>query len=285
MAVWLTTLTRRHSHWLLSAPAILWLVVFFIAPLFIVGFMSLMTRGTGGLPVMPLTTAHYDRVFTTFSGVLNRSLWLSFVATVITLLIGYPMAYYIRTRKNEWVRNIALFLVILPFWTNFLVRTYAWRFILGREGFINNFLLNTGFIQEPLPLLNTEFAVLVGLTYGFLPFMVLPIYASIERFDFKFVEAAQDLGAGNWSVFWRVMLPMTLPGVLAGCVLVFIPSIGSYVTSDLLGGTQGLMIGNLLAGQFKASGNFPLGAALSVVILSLVVIPIAFYLRFGGREA
>lgn len=285
MAVWLTTLTRKHSHWLLSAPAIFWLVVFFIAPLFIVTFMSLMSRGTGGLPVMPLTTTHYERVFTTFSGVLNRSLWLSFLAMSITLLIGYPMAFYIRTRTHSWVKNIALFLVILPFWTNFLVRTYAWRFILGREGVINNFLMDANLISEPLVLLNTEFAVLVGLVYGFLPFMVLPIYASIERFDFKFVEAAQDLGASNWSVFWRVMLPMTLPGVLAGCVLVFIPSIGSYVTSDLLGGTQGLMIGNLLAGQFKASGNFPLGAALSVVILSLVVIPIAFYLRFGGREA
>jgi spermidine/putrescine transport system permease protein len=197
--------------------------------------------------------------------------------------MGYPLALFIRTRQSAVLRRLALFLIILPFWTNFLVRTYAWRMLLGREGVINNVLQTFGATGEPLQLLNTEFAVMVGLVYGFLPFMVLPIYASVERFDFHFVEAAFDLGANKWQTFWRVMLPMTLPGVLAGCVLVFIPAIGAFVTPDLLGGRQGLMIGNLIQSQFGATGNLPLGAAMSMVMLSLVLIPLVIYVR-AGRE-
>jgi spermidine/putrescine transport system permease protein len=182
------------------------------------------------------------------------------------------------------VRQFALFMVILPFWTNFLVRTYAWRILLGREGTINEILLKLGVISEPLQLLNTEFAVLIGLVYGFLPFMVLPIYASVERFDFRFVEAARDLGANDWHTFWRVVLPMTLPGVIAGCILVFIPAIGTFVTSDLLGGTRGLMIGNLIQNQFRGTGNMPLGAAVSTVMMVLVMISLMIYVRFVRRE-
>lgn len=280
----LTAYTRRQNGFLLALPAILWLLFFFIFPLAIVLVVSFMTRGTGGSAVLPLTLDHYERVFTVFDGVFLRSVRIAFITMVICLLAGYPLAFFIRTRRNAWVRNMALFLVILPFWTNFLVRTYAWRILLGREGTINELLLNVGIIQQPLQLLNTEFAVLVGLTYGFLPFMVLPIYASVERFDFRFVEAARDLGANDWHTFWRVVLPMTMPGVIAGCILVFIPAIGAFVTPDLLGGTRGLMIGNLIQGQFRGTGNMPLGAALSVVMMSVVMLSLIFYVRFSNRE-
>lgn len=280
----LTARSGRQNGFLLALPALLWLLFFFILPLAIVLIVSFMTRGTGGSAVLPLTLDHYERVFTVFDGIFVRSVRIAFITMLICLLAGYPLAFFIRTRRNAWVRNMALFMVILPFWTNFLVRTYAWRILLGREGTLNELLVNAGIIQQPLQLLNTEFAVLVGLTYGFLPFMVLPIYASVERFDFRFVEAARDLGANDWHTFWRVVLPMTMPGVIAGCILVFIPAIGAFVTPDLLGGTRGLMIGNLIQGQFRGTGNMPLGAALSVVMMSVVMLSLIFYIRFSNRE-
>lgn len=284
MAVWLRTRARKYNDAWLAVPALLWLAIFFIAPSLIVVAVSVMERGLGGnpIPVFPPTLEHYQRTFSVFGIVLQRSLWIAFVTMVICLLVGYPLALFIRTRQSPSVRRFALFLIILPFWTNFLVRTYAWQMLLGREGIINGLVMGLGLVQEPLELLNTQFAVMLGLVYGFLPFMVLPIYASVERFDFRYVEAAYDLGANKWHVFWRIMLPMTLPGVLAGCVLVFIPSIGSFVTPDLLGGTQGLMIGNLINQQFKGVGNMPLGAAMSVVMMVLVLIPLVFYVRAGG---
>ena len=274
----------RHSAALLSLPALLWLLIFFIAPLLIIVGMSVMTRGAGGVPQLPLTLEHYDRTFNTFGSILNRSLWVAFWTTLACLLLAYPMAVFIRTRQKPWMRSLALFLVILPFWTNFLVRTYAWRMLLGNGGIINSLLARLGLTQHGLQLLNTELAVMIGLVYGFLPFMVLPIYASVERFDFKYVEAAADLGANYWHTFWRVMLPMTLPGVLAGCVLVFVPSIGAFVTPDLLGGRSGLMIGNLINSQFKGTGNMPLGAAMSVVLLAFVLLPLAAYMRINREE-
>lgn len=284
MAAWLTTRMQKHSGFLLAVPGLIWLGIFFIAPLFIVLGLSFMTRGSGGAPQLPLTLDHYGRTINTFGVVLQRSIWIAFLTTAICLVAGYPLAYFIRSRKSASVRNFALFLIVLPFWTNFLVRTYAWRMLLGREGVLNNVLQTLGLTDGPLRLLNTEFAVLVGLVYGFLPFMVLPIYASIERFDFRYVEAAQDLGANNWHTFWRVMFPMTLPGVIAGSILVFIPAIGSFVTPDLLGGTSGLMIGNLIQSQFRGTGNLPLGAAASIVMLSLVFIPVVLYVRAARKE-
>lgn len=283
MAAWVTGQLRKHNAFFLALPAILWLSVFFILPLVIVLVVSFMTRGTGGSAVFPLTIEHYQRVFTVFDSVFVRSVRIAFTTTVICLIVGYPLAFYIKTRKHALTRQFAMFMVILPFWTNFLVRTYAWRVLLGREGTINGIFLNLGIISEPLQLLNTEFAVLLGLVYGFLPFMVLPIYASVERFDFRFVEAARDLGANDWNTFWQVVLPLTMPGVIAGCILVFIPSIGAFVTPDLLGGTKGLMIGNLIQNQFRGTGNLPLGAALSMVMMGIVMLSLLVYIRFLGR--
>jgi spermidine/putrescine transport system permease protein len=275
---------EKRKGVLLALPAIFWLVAFFIVPVLIVVAVSFLTRGRGGAGELPFTFANYERVFTVFSGVLTDSVWIAFLTTVICVLIGYPLAFFISTRRSAATRSLALFLIILPFWTNFLVRTYALQTILGREGTINSFLTTLGLISEPLQLLNTPGAVLLGLVYGYLPFMVLPIYASTERFDFRFVEAAHDLGANDWSAFWRVVFPMTLPGVIAGFILVFIPTIGAFVTPDLLGGTRGIMIGNLINTQFKGQGNQPLGSALSVVMMGMVMIALLIYVRFGDRR-
>ena len=275
---------ERTRGRLLALPAVLWLLFFFLFPLVIVVLVSFMTRGSGGVIELPLTLTHYQRIFgPIYFPVFLNSIWIALLTTVICLLAGYPLAFYISTRKSSRAQNVALFLVILPFWTNFLVRTYAWRILLGTEGTINESLMNLNLISEPLQLLNTRFAVLVGLVYGELPFMVLPIYTSVERFDFRLVEASHDLGANDWRAFWRVVFPLTLPGVIAGCILVFIPSIGAFITPDLLGGTQGIMIGNLINQQFHGTGNWPLGSAAAVVMMGLVMIGLLVYTRMGNR--
>lgn len=281
MSNWISR--NRENGFFLALPTILWIIIFFVLPLVIVLVVSFMTRTGGGMPELPFTVEHYERTLGIFSIILWRSIGLAALTMVICFIVGYPLAFFISTRQNRTFQQLCLFLVILPFWTNFLIRTYAWRILLGEEGVINVFLVNVGLITEPLQLLNTQFAVLVGLVYGFLPFMVLPIFASVERFDFKFVDAANDLGANDVRTFFRIVFPLTLPGVLAGCALVFIPSVGAFVTPDLLGGTKGLMIGNLINNQFGGSGNMPLGSALSIVMMVVVMLSLLVYV-FANRQ-
>lgn len=275
---------KAKGAWL-ALPAVVWVGIFFLLPLMIVLVASFMSRGTGGTPELPFTIANYERSFgEAFRIVLWRSLRVALISTFICLLFGYPLAFFISSRPNARVRQILLFLVLLPFWTNFLVRTYALQTIIGREGLINSILQSMHVITEPLQMLNTSGAVLLGLVYGYLPFMVLPIYASVERLDYHFVEAAHDLGANDWSAFWRVIWPLTLPGVVAGSILVFIPCIGAFITPDLLGGTKGLMIGNLVQRQFGGRGNIPLGSAISIVLMLFVLVAVFFYMRFGNED-
>lgn len=268
----------------LLAPATLWLLLFFLLPLVFVAVSSFMTRGAGGQPVGPVTLEQYERTFTVFGPVLWRSVRVALVATFISLLLGYPAAFFISRRRNPGVRMLLLFLVLLSFWTNFLVRTYALITILQRDGILNGLLQSLGVIAEPIQMLFTSSAVMVGLVYGYLPFMILPIYASVEALDFRYVEASNDLGANDFTTFWRVILPLTLPGVIAGCILVFIPAIGAYVTPDLMGGTRGLMIGNLIQSQFGGRGNIPLGSAISMVLLAFVFVSVLIYGRWGQQE-
>lgn len=270
--------------WLLASPAMLYLIVFFLLPLVFVAVASFLTRGVGGQPVAPWTLEHYQRTVEVFGPVIWRTLGFALIATLLTLLIGYPTAMFIAARQRPWVRLTLLFLVLLPFWTNFLVRTYALITIVQREGVLNSWLLRLGLIDDPLQLLFTPGAVILGLVYGYLPFMVLPIYASIERLDRRMVEAAHDLGANDWRAFWRVIWPLTLPGVIAGSMLVFIPAMGAFVTPDLMGGTGGLMIGNLVQGQFRGRGNIPLGSAISMVLLLVVFVGVLIYSRWGDRS-
>ena len=268
----------------LALPGIVWLGIFFLLPLLFVLFASFLTKGTGGAAILPWTLAHYERTFGTFGVVVWRSLRVALYTTLWCLLLGYPLAFFISTRKRAGTRLVLLFLILLPFWTNFLVRTYALKSIIGPEGVLSAALLSLGLTSEALELLFTPFSVVLGLVYGFLPFMVLPVYAAVERLDTRFLEAANDLGANDWHTFWRVVFPLTLPGVVAGSMLVFIPAIGSFVTPDLLGGTRGLMIGNLIARQFGGRANVPLGSAISVVLIVLVLFGVAAYLRYGQER-
>lgn len=270
---------------LLAGPGGLWLLLFFLLPITIVFAYSFAHRGPYGTVTWAFTVENYTRLFDwLYIRVFLVSVWLALLSTIICLLIGYPFAYVIARAPRRW-RNALLVLVLIPFWTNFLVRTYAIMLLLRADGLINNALLWLGVIEHPLPMLFTPFAVVLGLVYGYLPFMILPIYASIEKFDFTLVEAAQDLGANTWHVFWRVLLPLTLPGVLAGSILVFIPSVGAFVTPDLLGGGKVVMIANLINQQFLTVRHWPFGSAVSFVLMTIVLAATMLYFRLGeGRR-
>jgi spermidine/putrescine transport system permease protein len=282
----------RRQGIFLAMPAVVWLGIFFVLPVLIVFAISFMTptlAGDGGQ--LPLTLNQYGdaldfwKVRPIYSVIILRSVWISLLTTIVCLLMGYPLSFFIATRKNQYVRQFTMFLIILPFWTNFIVRTYALKTIIAPDGPLAGLLNGLGLHQGSINLLNTREAVIIGLVYSYLPFMVLPIYAAVEKFDFRFVEAANDLGANDWKTFWRVIFPMTLPGVVAGFILVFIPTIGAYVTPDLLGGTQGLMISNLIQQNIRGTGaNYPRGSALSAVLMIMVTIGVVIYLRYGDRE-
>ena len=282
----LAWLQRRPAAraWSLLGPGMLWLVLFFLVPLLIMAAYSLMPRGTYGGVQPGFTLQHYRRFFDPlYLAILQRTLVWSLVCTAVCLLLGYPVAYLV-ARAGRW-RAALLFLVVLPFWTSFLVRTFAMIFLLRDSGLVNTVLLRLGLIDAPLTLLYTPFAVLLGLVYGFLPLMVLPIYASLEKLDPTLLEAAETLGATPLAGFRRITLPLSLPGVVAGCFLVFIPAMGSFLTSDLLGGAKQLMIGNLIQNQFAAARNWPFGSAASFVVTALVLVAVTVYLRVRDRAA
>jgi spermidine/putrescine transport system permease protein len=205
---------------------------------------------------------------------------LAVVTTLLCLLFSYPFAYYIATRSPA-ARNILLVFVMIPFWSNFLVRTYAWRVILGSEGPVSQLSLALG--GEPIRLLFTNTAVLIGLVYGFLPFMVLPLYAALERMDWRLVEAARDLYADGWTSFRKVTLPLSMPGVVAGSILVFIPSLGAYVTPAILGGAKTTLLGDYIVSQFLAARNWPFGSALSFAVMFVMLLATIFYFRAGAK--
>jgi spermidine/putrescine transport system permease protein len=278
---------RKHERWLLGVlvgPAALYLLLLFVVPLLIVAVYSFLTRGTYGQIVWEFTLDNYVRVIDPlYLQILWRSVVIAAANTLICLLFSYPFAYAIARMENVRRRNILLILVMIPFWTNFLVRTYAWRVILGTDGPLNGALMALGIVREPLPLIFNDGAVMVGLVYGYLPFMVLPLYAAIERIDFSLVEAAHDLYADGRAAFWRVVLPLSMPGILAGSILVFIPSLGTFVTTDLLGGSKSVMIGNLIQSQFLTARDWPFGSAFSVLLMAAVLGATLLYFRKGGR--
>jgi len=262
----------------LLGTGVIFLVAFFLVPLLIMFAYSAMPRGEYGGVERGFTLESYQRFFVPiYLTILVRTFVVSMACTVICLVLGYPVAYAI-TRSGRW-KNLLLFLVVLPFWTSFLVRTFAMIFLMRDTGLINTWLLKLGVINEPLTILYTPFSVMVGLVYGFLPFMILPIYASLEKLDNSLLEAAEVLGARPAARFRQVTLPLSLPGVVAGCLLVFIPALGSFLTSDLLGGAKELMIGNLVQNQFAAARNWPFGSAASFILMALVLAAVIIYLR------
>jgi spermidine/putrescine transport system permease protein len=266
----------------LLAPAALWLGAFFVLPLGIMFGYSLMPRGVYGGVEPGFTLEHYRRFFDPlYLEILRRSFAWAAACTAICLVLGYPVAYVI-ARAGRW-KNLLLFLVVLPFWTSFLVRTFAMIFLLRDTGLINAWLLDRGLIREPITMLYTPFAVVTGLVYGFLPFMILPIYASLEKLDRSLLEAAEVLGARPAARFRLVTLPLSMPGVVAGCLLVFVPALGSFLTADLLGGAKEMMIGNLVQNQFSAARNWPFGSAASFIVTTLVLAAVMLYLRVRDR--
>jgi spermidine/putrescine transport system permease protein len=272
------------GKWLVVPPALV-LIVLFGVPLILVLAVSFASRGTYGGIEWVGTLGNYTNIADyLYLRIFWRSLWLAVLTTVICLVMGFPLAYVIARAPKRW-QGVLLFLVIIPFWTNFLVRTYAWMFILRTEGLLNQALMALGLIHEPLNLLFTDTAVLIGLVYGYLPFMVLPLYAALERLDRSLVEAAWDLYAKPVQVFTKVVLPLSKPGVIAGCVLVFIPSLGAYVTPDLLGGARTMMIGNLIQHQYLVVRDWPFGSALSFVLMAGVLAAVLYYLRTGGARS
>jgi spermidine/putrescine transport system permease protein len=285
---WLYTRPEARA-WALLAPGGFWLLMFFLIPLLIMFVYSFMPRGIYGGVEPGFTLEHYARFFDPiYLDILQRTFVWSIACTIICLVLGYPVAYVI-VRGGRW-RNLLLFLVVLPFWTSFLVRTFAMIFLMRDTGLINNWLLKLGVIDQPLTILYTPFAVMVGLVYGFLPFMILPIYASLEKLDPSLLEAAEVLGARPRARFRRVTLPLSMPGVVAGCLLVFIPALGSFLTSDLLGGAKEMMIGNLVQNQFSSARNWPFGSAASFIVMALVLAAVMIYLRVkdkneGGSKA
>lgn len=277
---------KRASLLVLLFPATGWLLLFFILPLLIVLLYSFLERGTYGGITWSFTVSNYQQLTKEiYWGILWQSLGLALVTTAACLLIGYPLAFFIATQPPRW-RSALLLLIIIPFWTNFLVRTYAWIVLLRTEGVVNVLLQSLHLINEPLTLLFTPFAVAIGLIYGYLPFMVLPLYSTLERFDFSLVQAAQDLGANDLRTFWQVVLPLTMRGVVAGSLLVFIPSVGAFITPNILGGAKTMMLGNLIQNQFLQARNWPFGSTISVVLMVIVLIPAIIYLRMseeGGQ--
>jgi spermidine/putrescine transport system permease protein len=277
---------RRLPGWFLALPAGVWLLLFFAVPILILGAYSFMPRGIYGGVETGFTLEHYRRFFDPlYLSILARTVVAALVCTMICLVLGYPVAYAIARAGRG--RNLLLFLVVLPFWTSVLVRTFAMIFLLRDTGLINSLLLYTGIIDRPLTLLYTSGAVMAGLVYTFLPFMVLPIYASLEKHDRTLLEAAAVLGARPARAFLRVTLPLSTPGVVAGSLLVFIPALGSFLPSDLLGGAKEVLIGNLVQNQFTAARNWPFGSAASYVVMIGVLVGVSIYLRSGsdaGRE-
>ena len=281
----LAALARRPvlGAWALLAPGVGWLAVFFAGPILLMLAYSFMPAGVYRGVEPGFTLEHYRRFLDPlYLQILWRTILWAGVATVMCLFLGYPVAWVIaRSRRH---RNLLLFLVVLPFWTSFLVRTFAMIFLLRDTGLINSFLLRSGLVTTPLTLLYTPFAVLAGLVYGFLPFMVLPIYASLEKLDPALLEAAEALGARPAARFFQVTFPLSRPGVIAGSLLVFVPALGSFITSDLLGGAKQVMIGNLVQNQFTVARNWPFGSAVSFVLMAIVLGVVMVSLRLRDRD-
>ena len=269
---------------ILLGPGLTWLVIFLLLPLLLIFVYSLFQRGTYGGVVYDFTLRNYERLFSLLIfRILLNSLWIALVTTVLALLLGYPAAYFIATSPVHW-RTPLLMLVILPFWTSYLIRTYAWIVLLNREGLVSRLLLSLGIIEQPLQLLYNDIAIIIGLLYGYLPFMVLPLYASIERLNPELREASADLGATPIKTFLTVTFPLTLTGVITGAIFVFVPSLGNFFVPELLGGGQRIMIGNLITNQFLKARDWPYGSAMAFALMGLIMLVLLFQARIASRS-
>ena len=289
-------------RWYVIAAPYLWLVAFFLVPFLIVFKISLSDVATAIPPYVPLfdlsegwagIKSFFSQLdFENYSFIASDALYvgayfssvaIAGLATFFTLLVAYPIAYGMARAPKEWQPTLMM-LVILPFWTSFLIRVYAWIGILKKEGLLNLFLMNTGLISEPLTIMNTTTAVYIGIVYSYLPFMILPLYTSLEKIKPSLLEAAEDLGSPPWRAFWQVTFPLSLPGVVAGCLLVFIPAVGEFVIPDLLGGSETLMIGKTLWNEFFNNRDWPVASAVAVVLLLVLVVPIVLFQKMQEKQ-
>jgi len=285
-----------RDRWLLSAPALF--IIFFasLGPLLIVLVYSFLVKGDYGGVKWAFSTEAWFNVFferdifddtVTLADahitILWRSVKLSFITTVLALIFGFPTAYFIATRP-ERNRDLWLFLITIPFWTNLLIRTFAIQEVIRNEGIINTTLIKLGIIDQPMQIMFTDTAIMMGMLYVYLPLMVLPLYASIEKLDFRLIEAGYDLYANRFQVLRRIIIPLVKPGLIAGSILVFIPSLGAYVTPRVLGGGKNMMLGNLIDLQFGQGRNWPLGAALSISLLAIVMVALLVYVRQASKS-
>lgn len=254
-----------------------WLLFFVLVPNILVLLVSFLSRDSSQFYAMPFTFENYTHLFDSlYAQVLWNSLYMAGIATLICLLVGYPFAFVL-TKMPAKYRPILLFLVVLPFWTNSLIRIYGMKIFLGVKGILNQSLLWLGIIDTPIRILNTEVAVIIGLVYLLLPFMILPLYSAIDKLDGRLLEAAKDLGANAFQRFIRIILPLTMPGIIGGCLLVFLPAMGMFYVADLLGGAKVLLVGNIIKSEFLISRNWPFGAALSIGLTILMALLIFVY--------
>ena len=287
---------QRNARIGLLAPGLLTILFIGIMPLSIVLIYSFLEPGDfGGVTWTLSFDAYVQLIFeedifdetlaltTDYLQIFMRSVGLGLFTTLTCLLVGFPTAYFIATQPPAR-RNVWLFLITIPFWTNLLIRTYAMLLILRDQGVVNLSLMEIGLIDSPIPMLYTDFAVCLGLVYAYLPFMVLPVYASLEKLDFRLVEASYDLYATRFKVLKRIIIPLAKPGIAAGCILVLIPSLGAYITPALLGGGKSLMIGNLIELQFGQARNWPFGSAIALVLMVLVMLSLMAYLNSGAKK-
>jgi spermidine/putrescine transport system permease protein len=279
-------------------PASLSIGIFMLIPILIIVVYSFMIPNPNGGVRTGFSLASYQKLFYDYDlfdnlvfnagylKIIFRSLWISIISVVASLLVGFPVAYYIAMQNTER-RNLLILLITIPFWTNLLIRTYSWILVLRDTGLINSTLMSLGIIDEPITLLYTEGAIVLGLVYTYVPFMILPIYASLERLDIRLIEACRDLYSTKWDALRYVVFPLAKPGIIAGSILVFIPSIGAFIAPELLGGGKNLMLGSLVQLQFSSGRNWPFGSALAVVIMSVVLIALliqAYNARKNGSE-
>lgn len=285
-----------RKRWLLSLPALLIILVAATGPLLIVLLYSFLAPGPYGdvqwTPSLEgwigvfLEKDIFDETLSLASAhisIFMRSVGLSLVTTILTLLVGFPTAYFIATRPEK-TRELWLFLITIPFWTNLLIRTFAILEVIRNEGLINGLLIKTGLIAKPIQMLFTDGAILTGMVYVYLPLMVLPLYASMEKLDFRLVEAGYDLYATPFRVLRKIIIPLVKPGIIAGSILVFIPALGAYVTPSILGGGKNMMLGNLIELQFGQGRNWPLGSALSITLMLIVMVALLVYVRNAGSQ-
>ena len=296
-------LQTQNRRWIVTAIPYLWMVIFFLVPFFIVLKISFSNSEIAQPPYSPvfdffidgwdetldklasLTTDNYLRLIqdSIYSSSYLSSLWIAGSSTVMMLFIAYPIAYGMARAPKSW-RPTLVMMVILPFWTSFLIRVYAWIAILSEEGLLNSALTWLGVIDEPIQILSTNMAVYIGILYSYLPFMVLPLYSNLEKMDDSLIEAAKDLGCTQIGAFWRVTFPLSLPGVIAGCFLVFIPAVGEFVIPDLLGGSDTIMIGKTMLEEFFNNRDWPAASGVAIALLIILMIPIMIFQTNEARQ-